>query len=67
MPIYNYKCGNCGAIQEKMLKINDSPDYMSMDCPECGIKKGLFSKTIAAPSGFRFKGSGFYKETSTFD
>jgi putative FmdB family regulatory protein len=54
MPIYEYRCGNCGHQQEFLQKVSDSP---LTECPEC--KKPSFSKMVTA-AGFQLKGSGWY-------
>ncbi len=54
MPIYLYRCENCGMQLEKQQKFSDQP---LTRCPECG-KKAL--KKIYQPVGIVFKGSGFY-------
>ena len=55
MPIYDYKCSNCGHELEVIQKINDDPKTL---CPKCNTKS--LSKLISAPS-FRLKGSGWYE------
>ncbi len=53
MPIYEYKCSNCGHFEQKQ-SIKDSP---LTNCPACdGPVQRLISKTV----GIIFKGSGFY-------
>ena len=52
MPIYEYKCANCGLF-EKFEKITSSP---LTTCPTCGGKVNR----IISPAGIIFKGSGFY-------
>ena len=37
MPIYEYKCKECGAQFEEFQNINDSSE--NVICPECGEKK----------------------------
>ncbi len=54
MPVYMYRCDNCGMQFEKFQKFTDDP---LARCPECG-KKAL--KKIYQPVGIVFKGSGFY-------
>jgi putative FmdB family regulatory protein len=54
MPIYTYRCENCGIRFEKSQKFSDSP---LTRCPECG-KKALMK--VYTPVGIIFKGSGFY-------
>lgn len=53
MPIYEYRCNQCGHIFEVMQKVNDSP---ITTCTECS---GPTSKIIS-PAGLVFKGSGWY-------
>jgi putative FmdB family regulatory protein len=54
MPIYTYRCENCGVQFEKTQKFSDSP---LTRCPECN-KKSL--RKVYTPVGIVFKGSGFY-------
>lgn len=54
MPIYTYRCANCGVQFEKTQKFSDQPLQW---CPECG-KKAL--NKVFQPVGIVFKGSGFY-------
>ena len=53
MPIYEYKCLDCGAHVEKMQKISDAPLTV---CENCG---GKMEKQMSL-SGFQFKGEGWY-------
>jgi putative FmdB family regulatory protein len=54
MPIYEYRCGDCGHKLETLQKLSDSP---LTDCPACG--KSRLSKLVSA-AGFQLKGSGWY-------
>jgi putative FmdB family regulatory protein len=54
MPIYEYRCSECGAQKDVLQKISDAP---LSECPECG--KSTFSKQLSA-AGFQLKGSGWY-------
>ena len=54
MPIYEYRCSDCGHQLEALQKLSESP---LTDCPACG-KAGL-SKLVSA-AGFQLKGSGWY-------
>jgi len=54
MPIYAYKCSECGHAKDVLQKISDAPLTV---CPSCG--KSTFSKQITAPQ-FQLKGSGWY-------
>ncbi|MDD2586416.1 MAG: zinc ribbon domain-containing protein [Syntrophomonadaceae bacterium] len=53
MPIYDYKCENCGCF-DKMQKISEEP---LSECPTCG---GPVKRIISKNIGIVFKGSGFY-------
>ncbi len=53
MPIYGYRCSNCGHEFEIQQKITDQP---LKACPKC---EGKLAK-ILYPVGISFKGSGFY-------
>jgi putative FmdB family regulatory protein len=54
MPIYTYRCENCGVQFERMQKFSDAA---LTRCPECN-KKTL--RKVYTPVGIIFKGSGFY-------
>lgn len=54
MPIYTYRCDNCGVQFEKHQSFTDNP---LKTCPEC--KKKALRKVIT-PTKIIFKGSGFY-------
>lgn len=54
MPVYTYRCENCGVQFERTQKFSESPLAI---CPECG-KKTL--RKVYMPVGIVFKGSGFY-------
>jgi putative FmdB family regulatory protein len=54
MPVYTYRCENCGVQFDKTQKFTDQS---LTRCPECG-KKSL--RKVYQPVGIVFKGSGFY-------
>jgi putative FmdB family regulatory protein len=54
MPVYTYRCTNCGIQFDQQQSFSDEP---LIRCPECG-KKTL--KKVYQPVGIVFKGSGFY-------
>ena len=54
MPIYTYRCEECGVQFERTQKFSDPP---LTRCPECN-KKAL--RKVYTPVGVIFKGSGFY-------
>jgi putative FmdB family regulatory protein len=53
MPIYGYRCSECGHELEVFQSMSDEPLRV---CAECG---GSLSKLLY-PVGVHFKGSGFY-------
>ncbi|HET7596350.1 MAG TPA: zinc ribbon domain-containing protein [Burkholderiales bacterium] len=54
MPIYEYRCADCGYQKEYLQRMSDAP---LTDCPECG--KRSFNKLVSA-AGFQLKGGGWY-------
>ena len=54
MPIYEYRCSDCGHKKEVLQKMSDPP---LTDCPACG--KPAMEKLVSA-AGFQLKGSGWY-------
>lgn len=55
MPIYAYRCTQCGFAQDVLQKMSDAP---LTHCPEC--KTENFAKQLTA-AGFQLKGSGWYQ------
>ena len=53
MPIYEYACTQCGAIEEVLQKISDKP---LVKCPQCAGKL----RKLISNSAFHLKGSGWY-------
>jgi len=53
MPIYGYRCTECGHELEVLQSMSADPLKV---CPECG---GALRKLLY-PVGVQFKGSGFY-------
>jgi putative FmdB family regulatory protein len=54
MPIYEYRCSECGFQEEYLQKVSEPPMTV---CPSCG--KATFQKLLTA-AGFQLKGSGWY-------
>jgi putative FmdB family regulatory protein len=54
MPIYTYRCDDCGVQFDRKQSFTDP---LLKICPECG-KKALHK--VYTPVGIVFKGSGFY-------
>ncbi len=54
MPIYTYRCENCGVQFDRRQKFDDEPLRI---CPECQTET---LRKVYLPVGIVFKGSGFY-------
>ncbi|MDR1530255.1 MAG: zinc ribbon domain-containing protein [Burkholderiales bacterium] len=54
MPIYEYRCNECGRELEALQKMSEAP---LTRCPSCG--KETLVKLISA-AGFQLKGNGWY-------
>ncbi|HSH08271.1 MAG TPA: zinc ribbon domain-containing protein [Burkholderiales bacterium] len=54
MPIYEYRCADCGFQDEYLQKVSEPPMTV---CPSCG--REAFRKLLTA-AGFQLKGSGWY-------
>jgi putative FmdB family regulatory protein len=54
MPIYAYRCSNCGHAQDALQRMSDP---VLTVCPECG--QSTYVKQVTA-AGFQLKGSGWY-------
>ena len=53
MPLYEYRCLECGELLEKIQKFSDPP---LTTCPKCG---GELERLLSSPA-IQFKGSGWY-------
>ena len=53
MPLYPYRCTECGHRFEKIQKFGAKPEQV---CPKCG---GALERPLTAP-GLQFKGAGWY-------
>lgn len=54
MPIYEYKCNDCGHGLEAIQKVAEAP---LRDCPACGQPS---LRRLLSAAGFQLKGSGWY-------
>jgi putative FmdB family regulatory protein len=54
MPIYAYRCDECGFAKDVLQKISDP---VLTVCPTCG--KSSYKKQVTA-AGFQLKGTGWY-------
>lgn len=55
MPIYAYRCEECGFSKDVLQKLSDKPLTV---CPSCG--KASFRKQLTA-AAFQLKGTGWYE------
>ena len=53
MPLYAYRCTQCGHRFEKIQNFSAEPEVA---CPKCG---GLLERPLTAPA-LQFKGAGWY-------
>ena len=53
MPLYPYRCTECGHRFEKIQSFSAEPEK---ECPKC---HGLLERPLTAP-GLQFKGAGWY-------
>jgi putative FmdB family regulatory protein len=53
LPLYPYRCTQCGHKFEKIQSFSSEPET---ECPKC---KGLLERPLTAP-GLQFKGAGWY-------
>jgi putative FmdB family regulatory protein len=53
LPLYPYRCTQCGHRFEKIQHFNDEPEKV---CPKCG---GALERPLTVP-GLQFKGAGWY-------
>ena len=54
MPIYAYRCAECGHAKDVLQRMSDA---VLTQCPACGAT--AFTKQVTA-AGFQLKGSGWY-------
>jgi len=54
MPIYTFRCENCGVQFDRRLRFSDDPLKVCPECDEAALRK------VYLPVGIVFKGSGFY-------
>lgn len=54
MPIYEYRCSECGHQEEFLQRVSEPT---LTECPVC--RKPTFTKLLSA-AGFHLKGSGWY-------
>lgn len=54
MPIYTYRCENCGVQFDQHQHFDEEPLRVCPECQEAALKK------LIQPVGIVFKGSGFY-------
>ncbi|WP_025272645.1 FmdB family zinc ribbon protein [Haloglycomyces albus] len=59
MPVYEYRCGDCGYEFDQRQSFSEA---RLTDCPSCGQEKSL--KKLFGSVGVSFKGSGFYRNDS---
>ncbi|MBM3662939.1 MAG: zinc ribbon domain-containing protein [Actinobacteria bacterium] len=58
MPLYEFKCRDCGHVFDAQLGFDEDPPA---ECPACGSAE---IRKVFSPVGISFRGSGFYKNDS---
>ena len=58
MPVYRYKCSDCGYEFSQYQSFDDKPITV---CPKCGGKV----HKVYSPASIQFKGNGFYRTDSS--
>lgn len=56
MPLYEYRCSQCGRTFEKLQKFSDSPLTV------CDLCQGGPVERVISPPAFHLKGGGWYKD-----
>ena len=59
MPVYVYRCSNCGANVERYQHFTDDPLTV---CPKCGE---VALRKVYEPTAFVLKGRGWYNTDKT--
>jgi putative FmdB family regulatory protein len=61
MPIYDFLCPQCEQVFEKMVKLDQNPEF----CPKCGYEGSDFEKLITGTPLPILKGEGWSPVAST--
>ncbi len=56
MPLYEYRCSQCGRTFEKLQKFSDAPTTV------CDLCQGGPVERVISPPAFHLKGGGWYKD-----
>lgn len=60
MPLYAFKCTDCGSEFEKLMSVKQKCDSETVIfCPECGCPE---NKALLSRTSFSLKGGGWYKD-----
>lgn len=43
MPLYEFKCGECGGINDRIFKMDAKPDHFEGKCSHCNKETTLYS------------------------
>jgi putative FmdB family regulatory protein len=61
MPIYSYRCANCGVEFEHFHRKTISESLCEVvSCPECNADNSSSDRILRGTIGLIFKGTGFY-------
>lgn len=56
MPLYEYRCENCGEEFEKLVRVSEAD--LTQPCPNCGASRTYKKITAAASFGYASGGGG---------
>jgi putative FmdB family regulatory protein len=62
MPIYEYRCKQCGVKFDKLVKL--SAQTSDIECPKCGERKAVKSVSLIGTSGAASGGGSFGASSS---
>lgn len=57
MPIYTYKCSDCGTVYDKLMRLSDS----APTCEQCGAEPSHQEKQLSTGTGFCLMGYGWHR------
>ena len=62
MPIYEYKCLECGLIEEYIQSLDDPAPRCPKGCKKTAYPAGVKMKRLISRTSFVLKGGGWYKD-----
>lgn len=62
MPLYEYKCPECGDVVEHLQGYDDPAPNCEKGCENKDTKKPIKTKRLISQTSFQLKGGGWYKD-----